>query len=480
MTTGNPAPPTLVRREATEAELSSAQEGLWFLHRAHPDSTAYHVPLVLPCRERLDRTAFQRAVEDLVARHEILRTHYPERDGGPVQVIDGPTTVAVRWTDLSGEPDAAERARAQARAEAARPFRLEEAPPLRIAVWRGLPEGDLLLVCLHHIAVDGWSLALLLDELWTAYDNLRAGTPPGVDRPELQYADFAHWERRVHATRAHQDRVAARAEQLRGLPGVLRLGAPTPVPEDAGGGGEEFSFPLDRRLGDLVRQRARELRVTPYVLFLTVFQEVVRRWSGERRFLLGTILVNRPDPRLDRTAGFFVNTVPLRCETPPGRTVTEACRDTRAEFRELLRHADVTLGQLASSLGASDRTGNPLVQVGFVMLNTPPRVEGRRQPVSSLALPTRAAALDLTVVLEDSGEDFTGTVGYATAPYDRYVAEGVRDTFLGLLEKALATPDAVFARLRPHHGEARPGVLTGPEIDLFADQRRRVAPTTGV
>ncbi|MFJ9576945.1 condensation domain-containing protein [Streptomyces sp. NPDC101191] len=485
MSTGTGRPPTLERRETGEAPLSSAQEGLWFIHRAQPRSTAYHVPLVLPCPEPLDLPALRRAVDTLVARHDILRTRFPVRDGAPVQVVDASTTVTVAATDLSGAPDATERAHREVRERAAEPFLLEEEPPLRVALWQGLPDGDLLLVCLHHIAVDGWSLALLFDELWSVYDAVLTGSEPELPEVELQYTDFARWERAVHATPEHRERVAARAERLRGLPTRLRLGAPTALRDRPGGGpaedrgdaGEELGFELDAELADRVRQRAREARITPYLLLLTVFQETVRRWSGEQRFLLGTILVNRPDPRLDRTAGFFVNTVPLRCDNRPGRTVTEAWGDMRAEFRDLLRHADVTLGQLATALGAADRTGSPLVQVGFVMLNTPPRVGGRELPVSSLALPTQAAALDLTVVVEDSGGRFTGTLGHATAHYDRATAEGVRDTFLGLLGAALEAPDAVLARLRVPG--ARPAGPARPPIDLVADHRRRTAPTAG-
>ncbi|MBD0711126.1 MULTISPECIES: condensation domain-containing protein [unclassified Streptomyces] len=478
MSTGTGTPPALVHRGAAEAPLSSAQEGLWFLHQAQPGSAAYHVPLLVPCPEPLERPALQYAVDTLVARHPILRTHYPVRDGAPVQAVTPATTVPVAVTDLSGASDATGRARREARAAAAEPFALDRERPLRVALWQGLPDGDLLLVCLHHIAVDGWSLALLFDELWTAYDAFRAGRDPELPEPGLPYTDFAHWERELHATPEHRERVAARARRLGALPTVLRLGVPPAVREESDeGSGEELTFVLDDALGALVRQRAREARITPYVLLLTVFQETVRRWSGEHRFMLGTILVNRPDPRLDGTAGFFVNTVPLRCDVPPGRTVTEAWAATRAEFRELLRHADVPLGRLATALGASDRTGNPLVQVGFVMLNTPPRVGGRQLPVSSLALPTQAAALELAVVLEDSGGRFTGTLGYATALYDRTTAEGVRDTFLGLLSAALDAPGAVLARLRLPGAE--PAGPAAPPIDLVADHLRRTTPTAG-
>lgn len=458
-----------VRRGGTRAPLSAAQRGLWFLHAAEPDSPSYNVPLLVPFDGPVDLPALRTALDALVARHEILRTRYAVVDEEPVQQIEPAGPVELEVVDLDGAPDAARLAARQAEAVAQQPFDLLDRPPLRCALWRGVPTGDLLLLCVHHIAVDGWSLPVLLDDLWRAYRSALAGERPELPPVALQYADFAAWEQEQHRTAAWERLVADRVGQLRGAPTRLRLGPPG---EPAASGSGRFAFRLPDASARLLAERARQLRVTPFLLLLAAFQEAVRRWSAEQDFLLGTTMVNRPVAGLERTVGYFVNTVPLRCAVRPQSSFRELCADTRAEFRRAMRHQAIPLELLAAALRERRTDGRPLVQVSFGMLHTTPRVDGRQVPASELVLPAENAKFDLSVLVETGDDGFTVNVEYDAARYPQRTAHGVLDTFRALLDAASAEVDAPLCRL-----PAGPAVslLAGPDTDLLADHRARTA-----
>jgi hypothetical protein len=446
---------------------------LWLLHAADPASTAYHVPLLVPWDGPLDLAALRAALDLLVRRHEILRTSYPVRDGRPVQLVADPAPVSIEVTDLTGVPDARAVAERAARDAALRTFALTEAAPWRCAVWTGLPGGDLLLLCLHHIAIDGWSLPLLFAELEAGYDAARAGVEPELPAIPLQYTDFAAWEREFFAGERGRELVARRVEALRDHPTELRLGA---LGDQPGSGADHLRFTVPAELVSRLARRARELRATPFVLLLAAFGEVVRRWSGQSRFLLGTALVNRPSPDLERTVGYFVNTVPLRCAPRPDGSFRELCAAVRAEFAELMRGQPVPLDQLVQELAPQRAdTATPLIQVGCIVLHSAAEVGGQRRRTASLVLPTGAAKFDLTLLLE-SGEDFAGTVEFDTARYGRAVAQRVLDHFLTLLDAALTDPDTPVCRLPLTTGTPN-GVLVGDPTDLLADHLTRVSAT---
>jgi hypothetical protein len=459
----------ITRRGSRAAPLSAAQEGIWAAHVADPLAATYNVALAIACDGALDVAALRTAIDTLVVRHEVLRTRYGLRSGQPAQLIGEPEPVPLQVHTVDG-PDALDQARAGIEAAARRPFALDRAAPVRFALWRGVPDGDLLSLCVHHIAIDGWSLPLLLDELWTCYDAALAGRSVELPAVELQYADFAAWERELHAAPDYQRLVAERAERLGDLPLRLRLGRPesaVPAGGPAGLGGH-LSFSLTAQVSAAVRRVALRLRVTPYVVLLAAFEETVRRWSGERRFALATAMVNRPSAALERVVGCFVLSAPIRCDVRPERTFAELCRDVRREFVELLRYQGVPTEHLAAR-----RPGVALSQVGFIVLNTTIVRRGRSTPMSTFAVPTGTAKSDLTLVIEP-GETFVGTVEFDTASYARSVVEGITDTLCSLLSAAVFEPDTVLARLPIAPPGVRPGVLVGRCDDGFAAHVDRI------
>ncbi|MER7399819.1 condensation domain-containing protein [Streptomyces sp. NPDC000151] len=471
-----PSPP-LTRRAATSAPLSCAQERLWFIDAAAPGSAAYNVPLLTRWHEPVDTAALARALTALVARHEILRTTYGLREGRPVQYIGDPAPVPVEvLAGPPGEDELADRARA--------PFDLSAGQPLRCTVWRGGPEGDAMLLVVHHIAVDGWSLGALYEDLAAAYEQAITGLAPRLPQLPVQYADFAEWDREVAAHPALAERVAARLAQLRTVSGDLALGSCPPRPSLPEGDrrGAQHTFHVAAELAADAEKLASDVRATPFVVLLAAFQVVVQRWTGRDEFLLATVAANRPHPAVEELVGFFVNTVPLHCAPQAEWTFERLCTEVRGEAFRALSHQRLPFEQLTAGAGADrTRAPGPLATVGFVLQNAPaPRLGDRPRWGPPRLLPTGTTKLDVTLTLEYAPEGLRGTVEYDTDRYSADTARQLAAHFTALLAAAVAAPGTALLALpltEPSAGRPPRTVLAGPRRDLAAEYRERLAGT---
>ncbi|MEV3987623.1 amino acid adenylation domain-containing protein [Streptomyces sp. NPDC049837] len=476
------SPPTApYRRSATVAPLSSAQERLWYIDAASPGTAVYNVPLLTRWNRPVEVTALTKALTAVVTRHEVLRTTYGLRDGRPVQYVHAPAPVPVEVVDGPATTGELER---RARA----PFDLSAAPPLRCTVWRGGEAGDSMLLTVHHIAIDGWSLSTLYEDLAAAYEQALTGE--AVDLPELpvQYADFAAWERTCHDDDALAAALDARAAQLLPALGEVTLGSRPPrrsVPE-GDRKGEQYVFHLPaglvREAGDL----ATRLRATPFTVLFAAFQAVVQRWTGRQEFLLSTVAANRPHAAVAGLVGFFVNTVPLVCRPDPQGTFEQLCTQVRGEAFRVLDHQRLPFDRLLARTGGEGlRRGDGLADIGFILQNAPaPRTDGEPRWQPPVLLPTGTAKQDLSLVLEyrdggpdggpgeglDEGPDggLTGTIEYDVERYDGETARALAENFTAFLRAAVRDPGAKLCQLpltTRASGALPPGVLVGEERD---------------
>ncbi|MFC5057152.1 amino acid adenylation domain-containing protein [Saccharothrix xinjiangensis] len=452
-----PSGPT--RLGARVAPLSFAQERLWFIDAAAPGSATYNVPLLLSWRGTVDLAALGAALKAVVDRHEVLRTTYHLRDGALVQEIGDTGEPDVEVVDLSGVDGARDRARAEAAALAREGFDLAARPPLRCAVWRGVPGGDLVLLVVHHIAVDGWSLPSLFADLAAACDAVEAGRPAALPEPPVQYADFAVWDRAVTDSPAMEELLAARAEELNEVPGDLVLGPARPRAAAADGDrpGDEHAFPIPADLWRGVHDLARSLRATPFVVLFAAYQAVLQRWSGRDDFLVGTVTANRPHASVEELVGFFVNTVPLRCRPEPDLAFAELCKRVRTEAFKSLTHQRIPFDRLTA------RTSRGTATIGFALQNMPaPSADGRWGAPE--LLPTGTAKFDLILIVEDEQGSPRGRVEFDTDVYSAEVAARLAGNFLTLLTAAVRDPATTVARLPL--GASREGVVVGAHQDL--------------
>jgi non-ribosomal peptide synthetase component F len=427
------------------APMSFAQERLWLIDMAAPGAATYNVPLLTRWHEPVDPAALGAALTAVVARHETLRTTYHLRDDQPVQVVEPPRSVQVE--ELPFDPA---RADGQLAARARRPFDLAAGPVLRCTVWRGAPGGDLMLLAIHHIAVDGWSLGPLYHDLDEAYGAALAGAEPALPPLPVQYSDFAVRDRAAFAGREGQRRLADRAAELLagGEPLVLAGARPGPVPA-AGRPGDQRTFRLPAPLWPDLLELARAMRVTPFVLLHAALQEVLRRWSDRTDFIVGAVTANRPYPDIEPLVGFFVNTVPMRCQVRPDWTFRELCHRARDEAYRTLTHQWIPFDRLTARIAPARAAGHtPLVNVCLALQNMPRARDGLARWSSPAVLPTGTAKFDLLITIEEDQGQALGTVEYATDRYPAEVCDGVIADFLELLGRVRGDAD-VPLRLLP-------------------------------
>jgi hypothetical protein len=470
----------LKRLDRKIAPLSSAQERLWFIDAAAPGSVAYNVPLLLRWDGPVDVAALAAALAAVAGRHAVLRTTYRVEDGRPVQVVHPESRPPVEVVDAGGVADAGEQVLRAAQRQARRPFDLAAEPPLRCLVWRGAPGDDWVLLCVHHIAIDGWSLAALFDDLAQAYDLALAGADPRLPELPVQYVDFAEWELALLAGPEAERQLRERVEALLAVPRGLELGTGRQQARGAEGArpGVQHALPLPAGLWERVAALARTLRVTPFVVLLSAFQVVLQRWSGREEFLVGAVMANRSHPDLEQLVGFFVNTVPLRCRVRPELSFRGLCEQVRVEAFRALTYQRIPFNELSAAVARSgpDERRSQLVDVGFALQNMPAPDPARTPRWRAPALlHTGTAKFDLTLIVEEGPDGVVATTEHATDCYPADLGRRVGESFLALLAAAVAEPDRPLPGLPiAPPGQASPSVVLGERRDLVGERMARL------
>ncbi len=449
------------------APLSYAQERLWFIDAATGGGRTYNVPMLLHWTEPVDVPALTAALTAVVARHEMLRTTYSLRAEGLVQVVHPPATVPVQVCPAPGGRDAV---RAEAMRRGSEPFDLATEPPLRCVVWQGEDEAAVLLT-VHHIAIDGWSLGPLFADLAAAYADARAGRERDLPPMPVRYQDFVARDRSAYAEEATAKHLAARVAQLTEVDGDLALAGRRGGQATGDRPGAEHRFAIPAEVWARVGEFAGQNRATPFVVVFAAFQAVLKRWTERDDFVVGTISANRTDPEYERVVGFFVNTVPLRCRVPKGVSFRALCAATRREAFAALTHQRLPYEKVIAA--ARERGVADLVTVAFAFQNMPAPDHAAPPPwTRPQILPNGTAKYDLMYTVEDDGGGF---VEVDLGRYDSRVAEELSGNMITLLTAALADPDRPVATLPVTDHDT---VLCGPErahdattvLDLLAER----------
>jgi non-ribosomal peptide synthetase component F len=466
--TRSPAEPTLHRLGARVAPLSFAQQRLWLIDVGAPGSATYNVPLLMRWLEPVDLACLRAALTQVVSRHEVLRTTYELRGDRPVQVVRDPAPVEIEVIDLDGVEDAGSAMLADAHRRAREPFDLAAGPPLRCWLWRGVPGGDRLLVLVHHITIDGWSVAPLLEDLEEAYQAALTGRTPALRRLPVQYADFAQWDRDTFATPTARQLTERRVSELLALDAELVLAGARRRPSRPQGDrpGRQHSVALSDGLWSRLTEVARSLRVTPFVVLLAAFEQVLWRWSGRTDFVVGAVMANRPHPDLEAMIGYFVSTVPLRCQVQADWSFAELCASTRSEAFRALTYQRIPYDELAAAAAvrAADGHDRVLVNVGFALQN---------MPVADIASPrwappellfTGTAKFDLLLIVEQRDQGPVCVLEHDTDRYPAEFADRLLADFLDGLSAGLREPESPLhpdtdrpRPSRPTHRSARNG-----------------------
>jgi amino acid adenylation domain-containing protein/non-ribosomal peptide synthase protein (TIGR01720 family) len=438
--------------------LSFAQQGLWFLSRLEGPSSTYNVPLAVRMSGPLDREALLAALGDVVARHESLRTMFPDRDGEPYQRILAPADAPVTLPVLDVAPDGLDAAIAEA---VARPFHLDAGVPLRSSLLALGAQEHVLLVVTHHIIADGWSTRPLLRDLSTAYAaRCRQESPQWSELP-VQYTDYALWQRELLGTEADPDSIISRQlahwrAALRGAPELLELPADRPRPAVASYRGHKVPLRLDSTAHRAVVRLARETGTTVFMVVQAALAVLLTRLGAGTDIPIGTAVAGRSDEAAEDLVGFFVNTLVLRTDTSADPSFRELLARVRAVDLDAYANQDVPFERVVEALNPTrSLAGHPLFQVMLVLQNAGAdrvdlhglRTEVLPTPVSGIA--KFDLSFSVSETLADNGEPagIEGTLEYAEDLFDRTTAQDLANRLTLVLAAAVAEPDRAIGEL---------------------------------
>ncbi|OQD53808.1 hypothetical protein BM536_026515 [Streptomyces phaeoluteigriseus] len=480
LTEAGAARPAVTAQERPAAlPLSFAQQRLWFLDRLDADAAVgYHLPRAVRLTGPLDHEALAAALGDVVDRHESLRTVFPERDGRAVQVVlparNGPFDLPVTEV-AAGDLDAvlAERA--------VRPFDLAADLPLRAELCTLSDQEHVLLVVLHHIAGDGWSVLPLAEDLRTAYTARTAGHAPGWAPLDVQYADYTLWQRELLGDSADPGSLAARQldfwrGELTGIPDELELPTDFPRPALPAHRGGQISFRLDRELHEAVTALARATGASVFMVLQAALAAMLRKLGAGTDIPLGTPVAGRTDAALERQVGFFVNTLVLRTDVSGDPTFRELIGRARTTDLAAYAHQDVPFEWLVEALNPERSLARqPLFQVLLALQNnaaTDLALPGTR--AETTAVPTGTARFDLAFELteEQDGrgrpDGIAGLLEYSADLFTHESAESVAARLVSLLHALTERPDTAlsgFDALLPAERERLFGEWNGSAVE---------------
>ncbi|MCE9667443.1 amino acid adenylation domain-containing protein [Myxococcus stipitatus] len=441
------APPTLRRRSGTgPSPVSFAQQRLWLLNQIEGAGSAYNISVAVRLDGALDKVALERGLRELVRRHEALRTRFgTSEDGLPLQLIQPEGEHPLPVVDLTGLPEAQREpeARRLATAEGQLPFDLETGPLFRATLLRLSAERHVLLMSMHHSISDGWSTAVLAQEMGVLYAAYASGQSPKLPPLAVQYSDYAVWQREWLQGTVLQGQLDYWRRQLTGVPALLELPTDRPRPVSQSFRGAAVRVEVGNKLSEAVVTLAQRHGATPFMLLLAAWQLLLSRYSGQPDIVVGSPIAGRTRPELESLIGFFVNTLVLRANVDPSLTFRELLAQVKATTLGAYEHQDVPFERLVEEL-RPDRSlsYSPLFQVMFVLQNTP----GTEQKLPGLDVQVlrpeaKSTQFDLTLALAESPGGFSGILTFNTDLFDTSTAERMVGHYLTLLREVVRTPD---------------------------------------
>ncbi len=432
--------------------LSFAQQRLWFVNQISPDSTAYNLLEAIRVEGVLNLVALEQSLSELIRRHEILRTTFPLVGGNPIQLIAPPTALTLPIHDLQGLSTAAQtdRIRHMAIDRASQPFDLAVEPLVQFTLLQLSDREYVLLLKMHHIIYDGWSLSIFFRELSQLYAAFAQGLPSPLAELPIQYADFAVWQRQWLTGAVLDRQLNYWQQQLAGAPVVLELltDRPRPPVQTFPGAGEVFR--LDRDLTQRIKQLSQESEATLFITLLAAFLVLISRYTGQLDLVVGSPIANRNSKSVEQLMGFFANTLALRGDLSGNPRFRDFHAQVRQTTLSAYAHQDLPFEMLVEKLQLDrDLSRNPLVQVMFSLQNTPQS----ESSLSGLTLQNIALPIDVTVRFDlevNFWEIPTGLEGvwcYNTDLFDATTITRLGQHFQTLLTAIVANPAARISEL---------------------------------
>jgi amino acid adenylation domain-containing protein len=453
-------------------ESSFSQRSLWFLEQIQPGNASYNMPGAVRLRGRLDVPALHATLNEIVRRHETLRTSFASTDGVPLQRIAAPLPLALPLTDLRGlapaERDAS--AAALARAEAGAPFDLGVAPLLRVHLLQLADDEHVILFTLHHIIADGWSIGVLVREVAALYRAYTQGLPSPLPPLPIQYADFAHWQRSWLTGAVLERQLAYWKTQLADAPTLLALPTDRPRPAVQSHRGAAWHLTIPAATTGALRTLAQSSGATLFMVLAAAFNVLLARHAGQDDICIGTAIANRNRSETEDLIGFFVNSLVLRTRVDDDASFAALLAQVRSTTLDAYTHQDLPFEQLVEVLQPARHTSHaPLFQVMLILQNT--RSETFELPGLVIAPgpgSRSTARFDLTLEAIETAHELECVFEYNTDLFDKATIERMADHFLCLLDAVAAAPATRVADL-PLLAEAERAQLLADWNDTSLD-----------
>ncbi|HVN54986.1 MAG TPA: amino acid adenylation domain-containing protein [Anaerolineaceae bacterium] len=434
-----------VPRGVNPLPLSYSQQRLWFLDQLEPGNSFYNLPTAVRLKGWLDRQSLQKSFDEIIRRHEALRTNFQRMDGKPVQVISPPFYVEIPLMDLRDlAPEAREDAALQhAQAVAQQPFSLTAGPLIRVVLYQLEEDEFILLFVLHHIISDGWSMDILLKELTILYESFHNGLPSPLQDLTLQYADYAAWQQDWLKDRVIEDQMAYWKGQLADLSPILELPTDRPRPSIQSYRGAIQELSLPKELVSQMKAVCQKEGVTVYMLLLAVYQVLMARYTGQDDIAIGTALANRTHAEIEPLVGFFVNTLVLRGKISSETTFRAYLRQVRDTCLGAYANQDLPFEMLVDALQPErSLSHSPLFQVAFNMQSVP--VDRYSLPdleMEPLIIHNNGTSFDLFLNIGETESGLVAVMEYNLDIFHETTIQRLLRHFESLLTAALTNPN---------------------------------------
>ncbi|NER30313.1 MAG: AMP-binding protein, partial [Symploca sp. SIO1C4] len=434
-----------------ELPLSYTQQRLWFLDQLEPNSALYNIPIALRLEGRLNQTALEQSLQEIIQRHEALRTNFITVNGKAIQIIHEETTWTISVTDLTHLSNNEQEIAAQklTHQQGIQPFDLAKDSLIRATLVVLSQSEHILVVCMHHIVSDGWSTGVFIQELTTLYNAYIRGEPSPLTPLPIQYADFALWQREWLQGEVLQQQLSYWQNQLAEAPDLLSLPTDRPRPAVQTFAGAYQQFALSAELSSQLTQLSQKQGVTLFMTLLAAFDTLLYRYTGQEDILVGTPIANRNQDELEGLIGFFINTLVLRADLSNNPSFNELLSHVREVVLDGYAHQNLPLEMLVEVLQPErDLSYTPLFQVMFALQDeTLSQVELTGLTASPLQVESQTAKFDLTLAIENRSDGLVGVWEYSTDLFDASTIERMTGHWITLLEGIVSNPQQPISQL---------------------------------
>ncbi len=439
------------RENKQDFPVSVQQKQLWFLQQLAPSSSFYNMPSALKLEGKTNITALEFALNSVIRRHEVMRSYFCIVDGKPVQKIRSELNLKIELHDFSTIPkdNIEKKIRDFLASEIHKPFNLEKGPLIRSSILRVSETEHILLINMHHIIADGWSVGVIIPEFSYFYQNFK--TQDKIDLPplSLQYADYAQWELNWLKSPQKDKQMDYWKKQLKNCHPVLDFPFDYPRPAIQTFTGSHINFEISKELTSALREFCRTQDVTPYMVLLAVLFSLLYRYTNQEDINVGTAMANRDRPEISGLVGYFMNTLVMRSYLSDEQTFNALLQQIKNTVLDGFANQDLPFEQIIEELHPErDSSRSPYFQILFLLQNAPkPKMELLDLSLSLMDLEIESVKYDITLTIEESENKLSGRIAYNTSLFKTETIRIFKDLYLHILKQVLHNPQIMVNRI---------------------------------